>query len=479
MSEIVEALANGTRYRGLRHEQGIRFLGIPYAEAPTSSLRFKPPRPLSRAPEVIDATRPGPSAPQTQRPAPDWAPRSSGFDTSEDCLNLNVFTPAADDKRRPVVVHVFGGGFQTGSVNGGAFDDEGFAARGDVVLVRPNMRVGALGFLHLGPAMGEGFAPANRGMLDLIAALDWVRTNIAGFGGDPDNVTLVGMSSGAFTIGTLFGTEGTENLFRRAWMMSGSASRIVDAQTASAMADDFLERAGIAPGDTEALERLPVATILDIQDQIVATDLGVRNAPGGRTLGIVADDISLKRHPLEGLRDGIGRDTPIVTGWSRNEARMWYLFGIMKAPETRQRVLETIARYHPENAEQVFQRLQNAHSALDLAGLEETFLSETIYKNAALRTGAAQRIGGGNAYAYEFAWVPKRDNGRFGTAHGFDEPFVFGNVDPDRIPLAAGDPEAPALATRMSEMLYRFARTGDPGWEMLEDETGPYETFAT
>ena len=337
MSDLIEAEIGGTRYRGQRHAHGVRFLGIPYAEAPTGALRFKPPRPLSLTPEAVDATRPGPAAPQVQSPAPDWAPRSTGFDTSEDCLNLNVFTPAVDDKCRPVIVHVFGGGFQTGSVNGGAIDDEGFAARGDVVLVRPNMRVGALGFLHLGPVMGADYAPANRGMLDLTAALDWVRTNIAGFGGDPDNVTLVGMSSGAFTIGALFGTDGTESLFRRAWMMSGSASRIVDAQTAEDMARDFLDRAGIAPGDTQALENLPVETILAIQQEIVATDLGVRNAPGGRTFGIVADETSLMRHPIDGLKAGIGRGKSIVTGWSRDEARMWYLFGIMKAPENRQR----------------------------------------------------------------------------------------------------------------------------------------------
>ena len=479
MSGFIEAKVGSTRYRGLSHARGASFLGIPYAAPPIGPLRFKPPRYLSPVSEVVDATRPGASPPQVQRQAPDWAPRSTGFETSEDCLNLNVFTPALDGARRPVIVHVFGGGFQTGSINGGAIDDQGFAADGDVVLVRPNMRVGALGFLHLGPAMGKDFAPANRGMLDLIAALKWIKANIAGFGGDPDNVTLVGMSSGAFTIGALFGTQATGNLFQRAWMMSGSASRIVDAQTATIMAYDFLGRAGVTPGDAKALETLPIETILDIQEQFVATDLGVRNAPGGRTLGIVADGVSLKQHPLGGLRDGIARDTPIVTGWSRNEARMWYLFGIMKAPESRGRVLETIARYHPETAEQVFQDLQDAHPEFDLAGLEEAFLSETIYKKAALRTGAAQRTGGGSAYAYEFAWIPKRDNGRFGTAHGFDEPFVFGNVDPDRTPLTAGDPAAPALATRMSEMLYRFARTGDPGWEMLEDEAGPYETFAT
>lgn len=477
MPQFCETVSKGVRYRGLKTAEGVGFLGVPYAEPPVGPLRFRAPQPLSRVLDVVDATRPGPAAPQMQRPAPDWAPRSAAFETAESCLNLNVFTPAADDARRPVIVHAFGGGFQTGSVNGGFMDESGFAARGDVVLVRPNMRVGALGFLHLGPTMGPDFAAANRGMLDLIAALEWVKKNIAAFGGDPDNVTLVGMSSGAFTIGALFGVNGVSELFKRAWMMSGSASRIIDPVTADAMARDFLERAGVAPGDTEALAALPVARVLKVQDQIVATDLGERNAPGGRTLGIVADGVSLDRHPIDGLNAGAGCNKSIVTGWSRNEARMWYLFGIMTAPENRARVLATVARFHGDEAEGVLHRLEATHPELGLSGLEETFLSETIYKNAALRTGAAQRAGGGNAYAYEFAWVPKRNNGRFGTSHGFDEPFVFGDVSPDRVPLAADDPSAPALAERLSGALYRFARTGNPGWAGVEDESGPFAVF--
>ena len=477
MVDFAETVSLGTRYRGLMLEGGARFLGIPYAEPPVGALRFKPPRIPTSLPKLVDATQPGAAAPQIRRPAPDWAPRWSSFETSESCLNLNVFTPAVDDARRPVIVHVFGGGFQTGSANGDPLDDAGFARRGDVVLVRPNMRVGALGFLHLGPVMGGDYGPANRGMLDLIAALRWVKANIDAFGGDPDNVTLAGMSSGAFTIGALFGVDGIGDLFSRAWMMSGSASRIVDPQTAEIMASDFLGRAGLEAGDVGALEKLPVAQILEIQEQIIATDLGVRNAPGGRTLGIVADGMSLARHPLDGLRSGAGRNKSIVAGWSRNEARMWYLFGIMKTPASRAQVLETVVRFHGDEAEVTLERLEGEHPGLDLAGLEETFLSETIYRNAALRTGAAQRAGGGNAFAYEFAWVPKRDNGRFGTSHGFDEPFVFDSVDPERIPLVADDLDAPMLAGAMSEALLRFVRTGDPGWVGLEFEAGPFRTF--
>ncbi len=459
MSGYAEARSGSIRFQGLATARGEAFFGIPYAKAPVGALRFRPPVPAEYE-SSVHATIPGPAAPQIIRPRPDWAPRSSDFATGEDCLNLNVFTPAADGQKRPVIVHVFGGGFQTGSVNGGYQDDEGFVANGDVVLVRPNMRVGALGFLHLEQAFGSEFAEANRGMLDLVAALRWIQEHIAAFGGDPNNVTLLGMSSGAFTAASLPGVEGVDGLFHKLWLMSGSASRIVDAGTAASMTDEFLNLAGIAPGDIEALCALPVDRILDIQDRIVATDLGARNAPGGRTFGIVADGTSLARHPLEALGSGQWSDIDIVTGWTRNEARMWYAFGIMNEPQDRSRVLETIARFDPDNAASRLMELECELPQASLGELEEAFLSRTIYRDAALRTLDAHRAGGGRGLGYEFSWVPAFEDGRLGASHGFDEPFVFGNVEAGRIPLAVDDDQAVSLAERLNSALMQLAHDG-------------------
>jgi para-nitrobenzyl esterase len=458
----IDVSSRGTTYRGLVSERGLSFLGIPYGEAPVGALRFRPPQAFA-AKGLVDATRPGNAPPQIRRPSPAWTPRNTGFETGEDCLNLNVFTPAADDARRPVIVHVFGGGFQTGSVNGGYQDELGFVTRGDIVYVRPNFRTGALGFLHLGDVMGDR-SPANRGMLDLVLALEWVQANIDAFGGDPDNVTLVGLSSGGFTIGALFGMDDIAHLFHRAWMMSGSASRIIDPQTASSMARDFIERGGVRPGDLDALQALPVERILAVQEEIIATDLGERNSPGGRTLGIVLDGTSLKCHPLDGLAGGTFRDKQMVVGWTRDEARMWYAFGIMQAPKDRARVLSTVARFIPKNAEAVLAELESAHPNAGLAELEERFLSATIYRDIAQRTAAVHRKAGGKAFAYEFAWVPDFEDGRLGSSHAFDEPFVFGNVEAERVPLAAGNPAAVRLANEMSEALITFSRSGDAPW---------------
>lgn len=461
MTETIEVISREARYLGLRTSAGERFTGIRYAAPPVGPLRFKPPVPVENS-GLVDATRFGFAPPQVKRPMPTWAPKGAGFETGEDCLNLNIYTPKADNRRRPVIVHAFGGGFQTGSAHGTFHRDEVFARDGDVVLVRPNMRIGALGFLALTDAFGPNYAAANRGMLDFIAALNWVRNNIAAFGGDPDNVTLAGMSSGSFTVAALFGVDGIDHLYRRVWLMSGPASRIVAPETAAALANDFLERAGVAQGDIAGLEALPVETILEVQDKVLATHLGERNAPGGRTFGIVLDVASLQRHPLVGLKSGRFREHGIVAGWTRDEARMWYAFGMMPEVTSRDALLASIGRFQPDNAEAALAALEAERPGLGFTQYEEIFLSRVIYRDPALETLVTHAAAGGNGHGYQFEWVPAFENGRLGAAHGFDEPFVFGSLN--NMPLASGDARAQTLAETMQAALYRFAKDGLVDW---------------
>ncbi|ODT64923.1 MAG: hypothetical protein ABS75_33465 [Pelagibacterium sp. SCN 63-23] len=475
MTGMVEIKSGKAIYQGLRDTMGDRFVGIRYAEAPIGPLRFKPPVPHENT-GIVDATRHGFAPPQIRRPMPDWAPKGAGFETGEDCLNLNIYTPAADDARRPVIVHAFGGGFQTGAAHGSFHKDAEFAHAGDVVLVRPNMRVGALGFLALGEAFGPEYRSDNRGLLDFVAALRWVAANIAAFGGDPDNITLVGMSSGSFTIAALLGVDGVSTLFRRLWLMSGPASRIIATQTARALAEDFFGHAGIAPGDTEALTALPVETILTLQDQVLATHLGERNAPGGRTFGIVLDGESLQRHPLDGLASGAFAEHQIVAGWARDEARMWYAFGMMPEVTSRDALLSSIGRFEGENAPAALAPLEAERPCLSFTQYEEIFLSRAIYRDPALRTLAAHAQSGGRGHAYEFAWVPGFENGRLGAAHGFDEPFVFGSLD--NMPLAHGDAHAQTLSHAMRSALYGFARDGSLGWPHFTAPDGAIQHWA-
>ncbi|MBB3458743.1 para-nitrobenzyl esterase [Rhizobium sp. BK313] len=459
----IDVQSRNAIYRGLRNAAGMSFRGIRYAEPPLGMLRFLPPRRYENQ-GLVDATRPGLAPAQIRREPQAWSPRGEGFATGEDCLNLNLYTPAADGGKRPVIVHAFGGGFQSGSAHGTFHDDLGFANQSDVVLVRPNMRVGALGFLHLADVMGKNYAATNRGMLDFVAALYWVRRNVAAFGGDPDNVTLVGMSSGAFTISALFGMDEVSDLYRRVWLMSGPASRIIEPDVASAISEHFLMRVGISQGDSVSLNSLPLDTVLTAQEEIVAQHLGERNAPRGRTLGIVLDGESLKRHPLKGLSEGRFSGHQIVAGWTRDEARLWYVNGVMPPVVSRDQLITSISRFAGDDPWARLAALEAELPGRSFTDYEEVFLSRAVYREPALRTAETHASAGGVAYTYEFSWTPIFEGGRLGAAHSFDEPFVFGNVDAERIPLARDDVHARDLARQMNRALRDFCRRGAVDW---------------
>jgi para-nitrobenzyl esterase len=469
---FVEVAASDATYRGNAGGSGLAFLGVPYASNPARARRFLAPLPLEARPgAIVEVTAPGLSPPQIRRDPPEWAPRQEPFATGEDCLNLSLWTPAADGRKRPVLVHVFGGGFQTGSANGGYHDGAALAAAGDVVVVRLNFRIGALGFLFLGDAMGGDYRAGNVALLDVLAALGWVRRNISAFGGDPDNVTLFGLSSGAFMIASLFGVDGARGLFRRVWLMSGSASRIIARETANAMTRAFLVHVGVREGDAAALAGVPLDRILAAQEAICATDLGERNAPGGRTLGVVLDGETLKHHPLDALKSGDWKDVDIVAGWTRNEARLWYATGIMTPPRSRDELLGIVARFAGCDAAATLARLEHANPGATPTELAERFLGDTIYRKPAIATAMAHTQAGGHAWTYEFAYVAPFENGRLGASHGFDEPFFWGAIDPDRIPFLKHASRAAALSARMRQALLDFARSGSPGWSASIDGT--------
>ena len=208
------------------------FRGIPFAAPPVGPLRFKPPQPAEPWSGVRDGSRFGAMAPQGVGSLESML-GAGNFEQSEDCLFLNVATPAADDGRRPVMVWIHGGGFETGAGSIPWYHGTRLARRDDVVVVSINYRLGALGFTHLA-ALGEGYASAgNAGILDQIAALEWVQDNIAAFGGDPGNVTIFGESAGGMSVGTLLGTPAAAGLFHRAIAQSRRLPGGVDRRAVS------------------------------------------------------------------------------------------------------------------------------------------------------------------------------------------------------------------------------------------------------
>jgi para-nitrobenzyl esterase len=288
------------------------FRGLPFARPPVGPLRFRPPEPPEPWSEVRDATRFGPSA--SQNGALVGPLMSLGITrTGEDCLYLNVWTPDADRGRRPVLVWIHGGAFILGSGSQTLYDGATLARRGDVVLVTINYRLGALGFLRLRERFGEQLpATGNEGLLDQVAALEWVRDEIAAFGGDPHNVTIFGESAGAMSCATLLGVPRARGLFHRAILQSGAANYLWSRDIAARLADRLLADAGVA--SPEALRAAAPAALLAAQRRLFMElmmgerhVLGALSPTGQRVAGALFLGLSLARRRFGGVVAPVSR----------------------------------------------------------------------------------------------------------------------------------------------------------------------------
>lgn len=250
--------------RGSREGELCVFRGIPYARPPVGPLRYRPPEPPAPWSGVRDALRFGAAPPQDAKAMGPMLDMGIGR-TDEDCLYLNVWTPAVDGGRRPVMVWIHGGAFILGAGSQYLYDGATLARRGDVVVVTINYRLGALGFLALRDAQGSPLASGNEGILDQIAALEWVRREIGAFGGDPQCVTIFGESAGAMSCATLLGIPRARGLFQRAILQSGSANYISTPEAAAEVATGFLEEMGVSPAQPDALQSAPPARIMGAQ----------------------------------------------------------------------------------------------------------------------------------------------------------------------------------------------------------------------
>ncbi len=263
---------------GIEHRGVLRFSGIPYAAPPVGPRRYLPPEPHDGWSGVLDATAYGAICPQPpmmlaqllgEEPEPEH----------EDCLFLNVFTPACDDAARPVMVWIHGGGFMMGSGSSAMYDGAHLVRRGDVVVVTINYRLGALGFLHTDD-LGHGEGTANAGIADQIQALRWVRDNIAAFGGDPANVTIFGESAGAMSVGTLLGTPAAQGLFHRAILQSGAAHNVSTLTHAGEVREALLARLG--GGGVERLRSAPLAELMTAAVRLLHGGVRPRRRAHGR-----------------------------------------------------------------------------------------------------------------------------------------------------------------------------------------------------
>ncbi|HEY9217573.1 MAG TPA: carboxylesterase/lipase family protein [Phenylobacterium sp.] len=444
------------RVRG-RIVDGVQvFQGVRYG-ASTEGRRFLPPRAPAPWAGVADAVDFGNQSPQlgAERPSvyASWAnPRAQ----SEDCLFLNVYTPGlADGKARPVMVWFHGGGFTSGSASSHYADGTRLARRGDVVVVTVNHRLNAFGYLYLAHLAPELADSGNVGSLDMVLALQWVRDNIAEFGGDPGNVMIFGQSGGGGKVSALMAMPAAAGLFHKAVVQSGSGIRVLEPARAEESTRKVMAALGLAPDDVAGLQRLPMRTFAEALPKAT-----------GAELRPVVDGRALPRHPFDPDAPAISRNVPLLVGTAKDETTSlvggrddslfsltWEALPARLAPDLR-----------GLDAAKVIAELRRLDPGATPSDVFFTATTEYRFRRrAVLQAERKAAQGGAPAYMYLFAWETPVDGGKWKAPHSVEHAMVFDNVARSASMVGTG-PEAQKVADAVSSTWIRFARTGDPGW---------------
>jgi len=458
-----------------RTEAGLSvFRGMPFAEPPVGEARFAAPRPARRWDGVREAFSFGPPPPQDPGMPGTVSPAEAPV--GDDWLTVNVWTPDHDPAaRRPVMVWIYGGAYRVGSADTPGYDGGRIARDGDLVVVTFNHRVGVEGFAWI-----DG-APANRALLDQVAALEWVRANIESFGGDPDNVTVFGESAGAGGIAALLAMPRATGLFHRAITQSVPGTYFSEAlaqdittavaaelglrPTATALAGT--DPAVLAAAGAAVAAKLP--TFADRWGQVAHTPTPFSPVVDGDVLPVT---------PWQALAAGAARDVQLITGHNRDEYRLFIAHELGRIDDARAlRALEVFAP--GPNGTQAY---RDAYPDAPAGQLFELVQSDWLFRMPSLHLAEAQIAGGGRAHVYELAWCAPALGGALGACHGLDVPLVFGDFHSPMAAMLLG-PEPPAATDDVSAQLRgawtTFARTGDPGWPGYDTEQRLTKVFDT
>ncbi|MES2171203.1 MAG: carboxylesterase family protein [Actinomycetota bacterium] len=457
-------------------EQGgiARFLGVPYAAAPFGENRMKRPAPVTPWQGVRDATAYGPTAPKGDYPPQYRLLFPEQFIPGDECLNLNVWTPAAavGGGALPVLVWLHPGSFMNGSGSVLEYDGSNFARDG-IVCVTINYRLSADGFLYTAADAETGVA--NLGLQDQVAALRWVQENIAAFGGDPARVTLAGGSAGAMSVTTLLAMPSAKGLFAQAITQSGAAGQVLTTENSENVTRILAQTLGV-DATREAIAAVDLARLVATAADLVVE---VQTAPDYAKWGSIAltqlpfaptiDGAVLPTHPLEAFTAGASKDVKVLVGTNRQEARVFLVPGGVIDMIDEPTLAGASGGYGlTAEALEVYRGKNPGASAGDL--LAEV-ITAWYFGIPTIRHAEAREAGGGTTWVYRFDYPDPPANGGLGSAHLVEVPFVFDNLAVKNTAPRIGETPSQAVADTAHSTWVNFISTGDPGW-------GPY-TAAT
>jgi para-nitrobenzyl esterase len=473
-------------------ENGVHtFRGVRYGAPPVGKLRFMPPQPPQPWSTPADCTEFGPPAMQvaggaTATTMSDYSLQMHRvFATpslmklqNEDCLYLNVWTPGTDAKKRPVMVWIHGGGFAYGSGADPIYQGDGLARFGDVVVVSMNHRLNVFGYLNLAELMGPDYASSGTvGMQDLVLALQWVKDNIAGFGGDPGNVMIMGQSGGGTKVSTLMAMPSAKGLFHKAAIQSGPGLTLGRKDPATAAARRLLNELGVKPGDRAALEALPAQTILAALAKVGGGGPG-GGGPGG---GPIVDGVAIPRDPFTPDAPTVSADVPILVGWAKDE---WTIFSASEPWYGTMTEADLQARVKPmgENGQKLLAAVRRAYPTYSPTFLWIQMISVRVMQGS--ETLAERKVAQGRApaYVYMTSWETPAAGGIYKSPHTIEIPFMLYSFDKVRAFVGPG-PGPKQMADQIAGAWVAFARTGKPDhpgiphWPAYNVQTRPVMDF--
>ncbi len=462
------------KVRGFIRNGIYTYKGIPYAKAE----RFMAPTKVDAWEGVRSSTMYGPVAPLLTPTTSVMDESEFVFDhdwgyTSEDCLRINIWTPSTDQKKRPVLFWIHGGGYTAGSSQElPSYDGENLSKKGDVVVVSINHRLNVLGFLDLS-AYGEKYkTSANNSILDIVAALEWVKANISNFGGDPNNVTIFGQSGGGAKVNNLMAMPRAKGLFHKAINQSGAMrANMLEKEVTQAIGAEVLSQLGLSASQVDSLQNIPFEQL---------------SAASSKALKVVGEKMKAEGKPVVGLgslnwgpsHDGnvfpyqllsdeafeLSKDIPLLIGTTKNEFTPFYNGRFFGASE--EEIMAHINETYKDKADEYLAAVKKAYP-------DDTRPSDLLDIDAIFRPGAVVQAnrksalkGGAPVYMYLFTWQSPVFDGKYKSLHCMELPFVFDNIE-RAVQMTGGGEKAHILAHKMSQAWINFAKTGDPNHDAL------------